>query len=69
MTLRNVYAVRLDNGARRLIAEGKTQDQADAIIMMAVMRRAVEEEFFMDEEQPDKRAPIPDEPQPSQGDR
>ncbi len=50
----NVYAVSLTattNGprARRLIAENKTERNADAIIEMAVMRRGVEEEFFVAE--------------------
>jgi hypothetical protein len=43
----DVVAVRLDDpNQRRLIAERKTERNAEAIVMMAVARRGVEEEFF-----------------------
>lgn len=45
----NVYAVSLRDHSRRLIAENKTERNADAIVTMAVMRRGVEEEIFVTE--------------------
>ena len=44
--LYDVIAVNLDNSRVRLISEGKTEKNAEAIIEMAVIRRGVEEEFF-----------------------
>lgn len=46
MELFDVVAVNLNTKAERLIAEAKTEKNAEAIVMMAVMRRGVEEEFF-----------------------
>lgn len=43
----NVYAVRLDDYSRRLIAEGKSEANADAIVQMCVMRRGCDEEIFI----------------------
>lgn len=48
-TLYNVVAVRIANGERRLIAENKTERNAEAIVMMAIARRGVDEEFYMTE--------------------
>ena len=42
----NVVAVDLETGAERVLAENKTERNADAIVTMAVMRRGVENEFF-----------------------
>lgn len=42
----NVIAISIKGGGRRIIAELKTEDNAKAIVKMAVMRRGVEEEFF-----------------------
>ena len=44
--LSDVVAVNIATGAHRLIAEGKTERNADAIVSMAVMRRGVDDEFF-----------------------
>lgn len=46
--LYDVVAVRLDTGAVRLIAEAKTLRDAKATVHMAVMRRGVETEFFVE---------------------
>ena len=43
----DVIAVNLETVRVRLIAEDKTERNADAIENMAVMRRGVEEEFFV----------------------
>lgn len=43
----DVVAVNLRSHLVRLIAESKTEPNADAIETMAVMRRGVEEEFFV----------------------
>jgi hypothetical protein len=48
-TLFNVVAVNIKTGARRIIAERKTERNAEAIVDMAVMRRGVDEEFFTTE--------------------
>lgn len=48
--LYDVIAVGLTSGKVRLIAEGKTKRNAEAIVSMAVMRRGVEEEFFAEVE-------------------
>lgn len=42
----DVIAVNIATGKERLIAEKKTERNAEAIINMAVMRRGVETEFF-----------------------
>lgn len=42
----DVVAVSLATGATRVIAERKTERNAEAIINMAVARRGVEEEFY-----------------------
>jgi hypothetical protein len=42
----DVVAVGINSGAHRVIAAGKTEEDADAIVKLAVMRRGVEEEFF-----------------------
>jgi len=44
-----VIAQNIKTGERRLLAEGKTERTAEAIIRIAVMRRGVEEEFFYEE--------------------
>jgi len=41
----DVVAVSLSTHRVRLMAQGKTERDADAIICMAVMRRGVQEEF------------------------
>lgn len=45
----NVYAVSLKDGSRRLMAENKTERNAEAIVTMAVIRRGVEDEIFVTE--------------------
>lgn len=42
----DVVAVNIESRKVRLMAENKTERNADAIERMAVMRRGVEEEFF-----------------------
>jgi hypothetical protein len=42
----DVIAVRFDTKTVRLIAEKKTERNADAIEMMALSRRGCEDEFF-----------------------
>ena len=42
----DVVAVNLATLRVRLLAETKTEKNADAIVTMAVMRRGVDEEFF-----------------------
>jgi hypothetical protein len=44
--LYDVVAVNIQSGRVRLMAEGKTRDNAEAVVTMAVMRRGVEEEFY-----------------------
>ncbi len=44
--LLDVIAVQHDTKRIRLIATGKTEGNAEAIVMMAVMRLGVDEEFF-----------------------
>jgi len=41
-----VLAVNIKTGEERVLAEGKTEANAEAIVSMAVMRRGVEEEFY-----------------------
>lgn len=45
-TLYDVVAIENHSGRVRRIAEGKTEDNAEAIVKMAVMRRGLDEEFF-----------------------
>lgn len=42
----DVVAVGLKTNKVRMMAEGKTARNAEAIVNMAVMRRGVDEEFF-----------------------
>lgn len=42
----DVVAQNIKTGEQRFIARGKSEENADAIVMMAVMRRGVDEEFF-----------------------
>lgn len=42
----DVVAVNMTTNKVRLIAEGKTERNAEAIVMMAVGRRGVQAEFF-----------------------
>jgi len=44
--LRDVVAINIKTGARRLIAEGKTRENADAYMMMAIARRGLDTEFY-----------------------
>lgn len=44
--LHDVVAVNLVTNTVRVIASGKTQENAEAIVNIAVTRRGVEEEFF-----------------------
>lgn len=46
MKLYNVIAVDIKTGEERIIAENKSEKNADAIIKMAVVRRGVGKEFF-----------------------
>ena len=46
----DVVAVNVDSRKVRMIAEGKSAKNAEAIVMMAVSRRGVEEEFFAEVE-------------------
>ena len=46
----NVYAVNIESRDRRLLAEGLTEANAEAVVMMAVARRGVDEEFYTIEE-------------------
>lgn len=45
----NVYAVNIETGERRIIAENKDAESAEAIIKMSVLRRGVETEFYIAE--------------------
>ena len=47
----DVVATNIKTGAKRFIAQDKTEGNADAIVNMAVMRRGVDEEFFTAEPQ------------------
>jgi hypothetical protein len=42
----DVIAVNIETGEVRIIAENKSERNAEAIENMAIMRRGVEEEFF-----------------------
>lgn len=44
--LYDVIAVRLDDKSERIIAERKTEANAEAIVEMAVIRRGCEVEYF-----------------------
>lgn len=44
--LYDVLAVNIETGASRVIASGKRETDADAIVAMAVMRHGVDAEFF-----------------------
>lgn len=44
--LKDVVAVDLVTDTVRIMAENKTERNADAIVNLAVMRRGVDEEFF-----------------------
>lgn len=44
--LYDVVAVNIETSAERFIAQGKTLENAEAIVEMAVARRGVDEEFF-----------------------
>ena len=46
MPLYDVAAVNIKTSVVRLIDQGKTKRNAEAVVLMAVMRRGVEEEFF-----------------------
>ena len=48
MRLFDVLAVDLITRKVRFIGEGKTLKNAEAIVTMAVMRRGVEDEFFVE---------------------
>lgn len=50
MKLYNVYAYNLETGDKRLIDENKTENNAEAIVRLCVMRRGVDEECFAMEE-------------------
>lgn len=43
----DVVAENIKTGERRFLANGKTEANADAISNMAVLRRGVEEEFYI----------------------
>lgn len=42
----DVVAINIKTGERRILDTGKTRENADAIVMMAVVRRGVETEFY-----------------------
>lgn len=42
----DVVAVTIQTGRMRILAERKTEDNAEAIVKMAVIRRGVEVEFY-----------------------
>jgi hypothetical protein len=48
-TTYRVIARSLTDGSTREIATGKSEKDADAIVMMAVMRRGVQDECFYSE--------------------
>jgi len=43
----DVVAVNIDSSRVRIIAEGKTEKNAESIVNMAVIRRGCDEEFFV----------------------
>jgi hypothetical protein len=47
MSLYDVVAVNIKTGTKRPLATDKTERDAEAVIKMAVMRRGVQEEFYM----------------------
>jgi len=48
----SIYAVNIKTGERRLMDKDKTEDNAEAYIKFAVIRRGVDEEFYIKEPQP-----------------
>jgi hypothetical protein len=42
----DVIATNLRTGKRRILAARRSERNADAVVMMAVMRRGVDEEFY-----------------------
>lgn len=42
----DVVAVNIETGIVRMMAEGKTQPNAEAVVKMAIMRRGLDEEFY-----------------------
>ena len=44
--LYDVIAVNIRTGAERFLAQGKTLDNAEAIVAMAVMQRGLDGEFY-----------------------
>jgi hypothetical protein len=46
--LYDVVAVRIDDNSVRLLAEGKTKPNAEAIVNMAIARRGLDTEFYSD---------------------
>jgi hypothetical protein len=46
MSKYDVVAVDIESGVVRIIAHAKDEENAEAIVKMAVMRRGVDEEFF-----------------------
>lgn len=45
----NVVAINIQTGARRLLVENHTEQDAEACVKMAIMRRGVDEEFYISE--------------------
>jgi hypothetical protein len=45
-TLYDVVAINIRDGSERVLDRDKTESNAEAIIMMAIMRRGVETEFY-----------------------
>lgn len=54
----DVVAVNIKTGAERLIAEHKTERNAEAIVAMAVMRQGVVTEFFKTRLSPHEVSPM-----------
>lgn len=48
--LYDVWAVNIESGKMRIMAANKDARNADAIVKMAVMRRGVDEEIFVESE-------------------
>ena len=49
MTTYAVVATHIGTGHRRILKSGLTEQNAEAVVRMAVMRRGVEEEWFQAE--------------------
>ena len=47
MSIKDVLAVHLKTGKVRILAHNKDEENAEAVVAMAVMRRGVEDEFFV----------------------